>query len=258
MMMRLQLVRHATLLIDLAGQRILVDPMLDPAGARPAIANTPNQRPNPLVELPSGAPEEMIHAGAVIVSHLHQDHYDPTAARKLPHDRPLFCQPADAQRLQTDGFTDVRSVETETTWQGITLSRTGGQHGTGEMAERLGPVSGFVLAAPDEPVLYVAGDTVWCFDVEEAIANHQPDVVVINAGAARFLTGGPIVMDTEDILRVLYAAPEATVVAVHMDAINHCLLTRADLRDYAASHWPEDVRARLRIPEDGEWLEFTS
>ncbi len=256
--MRLQLVRHATLMFDLAGSRILVDPMLDPAGARPAIANTPNQRPNPLVELPADAMAAVENTDAIIVTHLHQDHYDPTAAQKLPHDRPLFCQPADAQRLQGDGFTDVRPVATGTVWKGITISRTGGQHGTGEVAEQLGPVSGFVLAAPGEPVLYIAGDTVWCYDVDHAIANHQPDAVVVNAGAARFLTGEPITMGTEDVLRVLYAAPEATVVAVHMDAINHCLLTRTDLRDYAATHWPPEIRDRLRIPEDGEWLEFTS
>ena len=31
--MEVRLVRHATLLVDVAGQRLLVDPMLDPAGA---------------------------------------------------------------------------------------------------------------------------------------------------------------------------------------------------------------------------------
>lgn len=255
--MRLHLIRHATLLVELAGSRIVVDPMLDPAGARPAIANTPNSLPNPLTELPSGAMDGIATADAIVVTHLHQDHYDPTAARSLPHDRPLFCQPPDAQTLQRDGFTDVRAVATETTWRGIEISRTGGQHGTGELAERLGPVSGVVLAAPGEPVLYIAGDTVWCFDVEQAIATHQPAVIVVNAGAARFLTGDPITMDAEDVLRVLYAAPEGIVVAVHMDAINHCLLHRADLRAYAATHWPKDVRDRLRIPADGESLEFT-
>lgn len=254
--MRMQLIRHATLMVELAGSRIVVDPMLDPAGARPAIANTPNHLPNPLTELPPEALAEIAAADAVIVTHLHQDHYDPTAAQTLPHDRPLFCQPPDAQTLQRDGFTDVRAVAAETRWRGIEINRTGGQHGTGEMAQRLGPVSGFVLAAPNEPVLYIAGDTVWCFDVDQAIATHQPDVVVVNAGAARFLTGDPITMDAEDVLRVLYAAPEGIVVAVHMDAINHCLLHRADLRAYAATHWPKDVRDRLRIPEDGKWLEF--
>jgi len=50
--MRLRLIRHATLIVELAGRCILVDPMLDPAGARPPVENTPNDRRNPLVELP--------------------------------------------------------------------------------------------------------------------------------------------------------------------------------------------------------------
>jgi len=42
--MRLRLIRNATLRIDYAGRRLLLDPMLDPAGARGPVANTPNDR----------------------------------------------------------------------------------------------------------------------------------------------------------------------------------------------------------------------
>ena len=44
-------------LTDSAGRRLLVDPMLDPAGARPPVPNTPDPRPNPLVGLPRPAEE---------------------------------------------------------------------------------------------------------------------------------------------------------------------------------------------------------
>ena len=50
--MNVQLVRHATLLLDSSHGRILVDPMLRAAGTSPPIENTPNPKPNPLVELP--------------------------------------------------------------------------------------------------------------------------------------------------------------------------------------------------------------
>ena len=54
-----------------------------------------------------------------------------------------------------------------TSWRstGCASSRTGGQHGTGEIAEMLAPVSGFVLRADGEPTVYVAGDTIWCDEV---------------------------------------------------------------------------------------------
>src|SRR5215471_7323422 len=77
------LLRNATLVVDLAGQRILVDPMLDPAGARPAIENTPAQRPNPLVELPAESEEALQGITAAIVTHLHADHLDDEGARFL-------------------------------------------------------------------------------------------------------------------------------------------------------------------------------
>jgi L-ascorbate metabolism protein UlaG (beta-lactamase superfamily) len=49
---RITLVRNATLLLDTSVGRILPDPMLRAAGSSPPIEDTPNPRPNQLVELP--------------------------------------------------------------------------------------------------------------------------------------------------------------------------------------------------------------
>ncbi len=247
--MRLRLIRHATVLVAVAGKRVLVDPQLDPAGARPPVADTPNARRNPLCELPE--PVEVLVRGldAVLVTHLHRDHFDDTAADLLPKDLPLFCQPPDEGVLRDRGFTDVRPVADRLEWDGVTITRTDGRHGTGEMAERLGPVSGFVLAAEGEPALYVAGDTVWCDEVGTALDAHRPDVVVVNAGGARFVDSGPIVMDTTDVLRVADATPDALVVAVHFEATNHCLIAREELRVAAGGR-------RIVVPEDGELVEL--
>ena len=56
--MRLTLIRNATVLVEIGGTRILVDPMLDDAGARPPIENTANPVPNPTVPLPLEFPDE--------------------------------------------------------------------------------------------------------------------------------------------------------------------------------------------------------
>jgi L-ascorbate metabolism protein UlaG (beta-lactamase superfamily) len=250
--MDLTLVRNATLLLDMGGRRLLVDPMLDPAGARPAIEHTANPRPNPLVELPRPADEVVAGVDAVLVTHLHADHLDDTAVELLGPRVPLACQPPDEGRLREErGFADVRPVRGAIDLCGIGVARTDGRHGTGEIGERLGPVSGFVFGAPGEPVVYVAGDTIWCEEVEEALAEHAPDVVVVNAGGARFLEGDPIVMDADDVVETARAAPRATIVAVHMEALNHCPLRRAELR---AAVDAAGVGARVRIPADGETL----
>ena len=246
--MRLRLIRHATLLVKAAGKCFLVDPMLDPAGARDPIEGTPNQVRNPTVELPE--PAEVVVGGldAIVVTHLHQDHLDGTAIRLLPKELPLFCQPEDAETLRGHGFADVQPVDGSLEWEGIRLTRTGGQHGTGELAEALAPVSGFVLEAPGEPVLYVAGDTIWCDEVAAALDEHRPAVTVVNASGARFLEGDPIVMTTDDVVTVARHAPDARVVAVHLEAINHCLQTRADLHQRLHD---EALTDRVTVPEDG-------
>jgi L-ascorbate metabolism protein UlaG (beta-lactamase superfamily) len=246
--MRLRLIRNATLLVDLAGRRLLVDPMLDPAGARPAVTGSADERRNPLCELPE--PPEVVVSGidGLLVTHLHTDHLDDTAVDLLPRELPVLCQPPDEGVLRDRGFLDVRPVEEALELEGVTLARTGGRHGSGRQAEELGPVSGFALSAPGEPRLYVAGDTVWCDEVRDALDRHRPDVAVVNAGAARLGGGAPITMTADDVVAVAHRASQATVVAVHLEAIGHCTQTRADLHQRVHE---EGLEGRVSVPEDG-------
>jgi L-ascorbate metabolism protein UlaG (beta-lactamase superfamily) len=254
--MRLRLLRHATLVLDYAGRRLLVDPMLGPAGSMDPVANAANARRIPLVELPLADAEldELLGSlDGVLVTHGHRDHWDPTAAARVPKILSMACQPADLGRFGADGFAVTAAGATET-WLGLELSLTGGRHGRGEVGERMGPSSGFVLRAPGQPTLYIAGDTVWCPEVETAIATHRPDVVVVNAGAAQFLAGGPITMDVPDVAAMCAVAPRARVVAVHFEAVNHCLLTRKGLREGLGRL---GVGGGVVIPLDGETVELS-
>ncbi|MEA2470272.1 MAG: hypothetical protein QOE38_1271 [Thermoleophilaceae bacterium] len=232
---------------------LLVDPMLDDVGARPAVAETENSRRNPLVPLPLPTSELLAGIDAVLVTHLHADHLDEAAISALPPSLPLFCQLEDATHLRRRGFEDVRPVEDVVDFDGLSVERTPARHGRGAVGERMAPASGFVVAAEGEPTLYVAGDSIWGTEVAGAIARHEPDVTVVNAGAAQFMEGGPITMDAADVCDVAQGAPATQVVAVHMDAINHCLLTRDELRRKLASL---GLAAWVLVPEDGEEMAF--
>jgi L-ascorbate metabolism protein UlaG (beta-lactamase superfamily) len=237
---RVTLIRHATLVVELENHRILVEPMLDPAGTRSSVEDSPVPRPNPLAPLPMPVEEVVAGLDAVVVTHLHEDHFDETGARLLPRDVPVFCQPEDAEELRARGL-DARPVDDELVWEGLRIARTGGRHGSDEATVRdLAPVSGFVLDG-----LYIAGDTVWCAEVEEALERHRPRVAVVNGSGARFTRGGPLVMTAAQIREVVERVP--TVVVVHLEAIDHCLETRAEVRAAV----PEAL-----VPEDGETLEL--
>ena len=250
--MRITLVRHATLRIEIGGHVLLVDPMLDAEGARGPVRGTPNERMNPLVPLPVPVEQVVEGVDAVLLTHTHVDHLDAAGVTSVPGHVAWFCQPEDMGELTELGFAAARPVPdgAPLEWEGLRVSRTGGRHGREEAAvAALGPVSGFVIAADGEPTVYVAGDTVWCPEVEAAIAAHAPDWIVVNAGGARFLHGDSITMESDDVVAVAQAAPSARVVAVHIEAINHCLETRAQLRAAAAA---AGVGDRVLVPEDGE------
>lgn len=106
-----------------------------------------------------------------------------------------------------------------------------------------------VLQAEGEPTVYIAGDTIWTDDVRETLDRFSPDVVVLNTGEATWITGDRIIMGAEDVLRVHEAAPEARIVAVHMEALNHCVVTREQVRELAREH---GISHLVRVPEDGE------
>lgn len=254
--MKIQLLRHATCVVEIGGRRILVDPVFSPKGTRPPIINSPRPQNNPLVDLPLGALElsELLKGiDGFFVSHTHSDHLDPLAIEMLPKDKPVFCQPSDREKLIREGFTGVREIKDLIQWAGMTIIRTGGKHGCGVIGKAMGDVSGFVLEAPGEPVLYIAGDTVWCSAVEETLRKYQPQVAVAYAGAAQFNTGKPITMDKEDVAVVCRSLPDGKVVAVHMEAYNHCLLKRDELKAFLET---QGLAGQVVIPLEGQWMDF--
>jgi L-ascorbate metabolism protein UlaG (beta-lactamase superfamily) len=259
---QIQQIRNATAKINYAGKTFLLDPMLAKKGAYPGFEGTFNsERRNPLVELPMPAADVMKGVDAVIVSHTHLDHWDGGNNKLIPKGIPLFVQDeADAKLIRGQGFTDVRILGENTVFEGVRLTKTGGQHGTDEMyaqsqvAQSLGKAMGIVFQAPGSKTVYVVGDTIWRSEVDQALAKFKPEVIILNAGDARMIGyTGSIIMSKDDVLRAYQAAPNATIIASHMDAINHMTLSRKELREHVQQHGIQD---RVRIPADGEILKF--
>ncbi|MDQ2091064.1 MBL fold metallo-hydrolase [Marimonas arenosa] len=256
--MEIQQIRNATLIIEFAGKRFLVDPMLSAKDSLPPFAGTPNDhKRNPLVELPIGL-DDITNVDAVIVTHTHLDHWDGAAADTLPKTLPLFVQhEADAGKIREAGFTDIRLLSENSSFDDIALIKTPGQHGSDEamrrLGDRLGEVCGVVFRHPAEETLYLAGDTVWNDDVADNLSRHAPGVVILNCGDAQINGIGSIIMGRADLLEVSNAAPRANIVATHMEAVNHAVLTRQELKTFAAT---SGIESRVHVPNDGETLRF--
>lgn len=259
---QVQQIRNATAKITYGGKTFLVDPFLAKKGAYPGFPGTFNsQLRNPLIELPMPAEEVMKGVDAVIVSHTHLDHWDGGGHRFIPKAMPLFVQhEADAALIRAQGYNDVRILGENTVFDGVQLARIGGRHGTDAMyankplAQLLGEAMGIVFQAPGAKTVYVVGDTVWRSEVDQTLVKFRPDVIILNAGDAR-VAGytGSIIMGKDDVLHAYQAMPKATIVATHMDAINHMTLSRKELREHVKQHGIGD---RVRVPDDGEVLKF--
>jgi L-ascorbate metabolism protein UlaG (beta-lactamase superfamily) len=182
--MKYQQIRNATAIIDYAGIRFLVDPMLSAKGAFPAFPGTPNEQlSNPTVELPIPM-HEILNVDGVIVTHDHPDHWDER----------------DQTGVQASGFMDVRWLGADTRFKGVMLIKTGGRHGSDEVmaspvGELLGEVCGVVFKHPDEKTAYLAGDTLWNELVQAALRQYKPEVIILNAGDARVVGFGSIIIE---------------------------------------------------------------
>ncbi|WP_174733194.1 MBL fold metallo-hydrolase [Mesobacillus harenae] len=249
--MNIHQIRNATMVVEYAGKRFLIDPMLAEKGTYPPFPNAPRQdQNNPLVSLPTSIDNIIQNIDAVIVTHLHADHWDDAAKEALPKEIKIFSQNEDdAAEIRNAGFKNVEVLQENTVFEGIQLIKTKGEHGRGKILKLAGLVCGVIFKNETEKTLYVAGDTVWYDSVQEVIETHQPEIIVVNAGDNQFLEGGSLVMGKDDVYEVYKAAPTAKIIAVHMEVLNHWTLSREELKSFINE---KGISSNVLVPEDGE------
>ncbi|MDF2678843.1 MAG: hypothetical protein K0R47_33 [Brevibacillus sp.] len=252
--MKVTQIRNATLVVEYAGKKFLIDPFLADKGTYPPFPNSLRQdQNNPLVSLPTSL-DNIINVDAVIVTHLHLDHFDDVAKEVLPKDIKIFVQnEEDAIEIRNADFQNVEVLQENTLFEDIHLIKTKGEHGRGEILKLAGQVCGVVFKHPTEKILYVAGDTVWYEGVYKVIDTRNPEIIVVNAGDNQFFEGGSLVMGKEDVYEVYKAAPNAKIIAVHMEAVNHWTLSREELKSFTKE---KGIDSSVIVPDDGESYTF--
>ena len=256
-----QHIRNATAKIEMAGSTFLVDPYLAPKGSYAGFEGTINsQKRNPLIDMKEPVEKVLEGVDAVIVTHTHADHWDEYAQKVLPKTLPIFVQNAgDARIIRSQGFKDVRVLGKNTEFNQVKLSKTGGQHGTDQMyaipqlAELAGEAMGVVMQADGEKTLYIVGDTIWNEEVDFALNRYKPEVIVMNTGYAQ-LQGfsDSIIMGKADVAKARQVAPNADIITVHMDAVNHASVTSDEMRKFVK----ENKLSKVAVPKEGEVLKY--
>lgn len=253
--MNIRQIRNATLIVQYAGKKFLIDPMLADKGTYPPFQNSIRQDLfNPLVNLPMSIEDILHEIDAVIVTHLHLDHFDEVAKEVLPKNIKLFVQnEEDAIEVRKVGFQNVMVLQEDTVFEGIQLIKTKGEHGRGEILKRTGLVCGVVFKHQSEKTLYVAGDTVWYEEIQEVINTNKPEIIAVNGGDNQFFEGGSLVMGKEDIFELSQAAPNTQIIVSHMEAVNHWTLSRKELKRFIDE---KGISSNVLVPNDGELYTF--
>jgi L-ascorbate metabolism protein UlaG (beta-lactamase superfamily) len=257
--MKITQIRNATLLIEVASHRVLVDPMLGRQGALPSLKYLGGQRRrNPIVELPDGIDAMLASATHALITHCqkgHFDHLDRAGKRWLRERRlPVLCMPDDAAYLRQRGLSvQLLNAGESTEALGGRITPVACLHGRGWIGKLMAHGHGYIMEWPGEPVLYLAGDTVLTDDVRRVVEALPSDsVCVLPAGGAAMDFGGELIMDVDQALRAAVAG-RGRFVLNHLEALDHCPTRRSELRAEICSR---GLDARVQVPDDGQTLVF--
>ena len=258
--MRLTHIGGPTVLIEVAGWRLLTDPTFDPPGQKYAFGWGTGS-----VKLagPAIPAAELGPIDAVLLTHdHHDDNLDPAGRALLPSAGAVVTTASGAKRLGNGasglepwGTTTLQAPGKPT----LEVTATPCRHGPPLSRPVAGDVIGFALRweGQEHGVLWISGDTVLYEGVRE-VARLGVDVALLHVGGVQFPVTGPIryTMTAKDAVELCRLVEPRTAIPVHYEGWKHFRQGRQELEQELARA-PEDVRTSFRWLPIGEKVELS-
>jgi L-ascorbate metabolism protein UlaG (beta-lactamase superfamily) len=254
-------VGNATVVIRYAGFTILTDPNFLHAGDHVHLGYglTSVRTTEPAVEM-----EDLPPLDFVLLSHLHGDHFDRVAERKLNKATPIISTRHATRYLEKVGFTRTHALET---WEPIDLRKgeaslrltaMPGTHGPGLFGAVLPPVMGSMLDFGDEAGevrlrMYISGDTL-IHDRLREVPRRFPDVdlALLHLGGTKVL-GIVVTMDAEQGVEAMRIIDPRTAVPIHY---NDYEAFKSPLEDFKHAVVEAGLEDRVHYLAHGDTYEF--
>jgi len=253
-MLKIHHLRNATMILETEKDVILIDPMLGDQGIMPSFTLFRHKaRKNPTVPLPENSKLILDKVTHCLITHQHPDHIDSSAvAFLIKKNIPITCSVKDEKAFKKRGLNVVQSLRywEKHTFLGGTIEGIPAKHGYGFVAKPMGNVIGFYVKLPNQKSIYLSSDTIYTAAVDKVLKEYKPDISVLACGAAQFDLFKLLIMNEDDILKFVKNT-SGKVIANHMEAINHCPLTRKKLKELLIKNNAID---NVLIPEDGELM----
>jgi L-ascorbate metabolism protein UlaG (beta-lactamase superfamily) len=249
-------IRNATIILSFDGHHILVDPMLSKRGRLPRLRYFKKTMRNPQVELPN---EFQVYSSIIdfaLITHCQKGHFDHLDNKGIAflkeRNVPVFSHVKDNAYLEKLGLTTMPLIKGHRNqfFDG-TIELVNARHGTGPIAAFMEHGVGYFIQLPETPSLYIMGDTILTEEIKQFIQNKKPEYIVAPMGMAKFDLGSPILLTEKEIIE-LARLSQGKIIANHMDALDHCRITRVRLGEMVAEHAIQNIL----IPRDGETVKL--
>ncbi|HEX2073739.1 MAG TPA: MBL fold metallo-hydrolase [Geodermatophilus sp.] len=206
---------------------------------------------------PALLPTQLPALDAILLSHLHGDHWDRIAYRTLDRATPVVTTQEAARRLGQRGFKETADLRP---WQQHELTRDGealritavpGVHGPGPLAKVLPPVMGSVLELVRDGGVswrgYISGDTLFRPFLGEVLERCGPlDVVIPHLGGTKAL-GITVTMDGRQGADLVELLKPPVTVPIHFDDYDRFASPLGDfVREVAQRRAPGEIRTVVR------------